>query len=381
MPTLAAAEERWRLTIDNAPVGIALVSLEGKFLRVNQALCAILGYPVEELLELDFQQLTHPDDLDTDLHYLESLVAGEIPSYRMRKRYLHSAGHHVWADLSVSLVRDGRGKPLHFVSHVADLTEEVKSAERIDQINRELNEQKALLERSNADLEAFAMLASHDLQAPLATIRGYMELLETTYADAFDERANEWLDRVAQAADRMSELVSSLLEFSRAGTTQERELVPVPDLVAAVRHDLDQLITETRRRGAGRTRRTGRPGRPAAAAAGAAEPGPELAQAPAPRPEAALRDRGGGARGRLAGHRHRQRRGHPRGAPRERLHDVRASGPQRTRPRHRPGCLPADRRATRRHDLGGQQPRGARAAGSASPCRADGRLPCFGPPA
>jgi PAS domain S-box-containing protein len=246
VPTLAASEERWRLTIDNAPVGIALVSLEGKFLRVNQALCAILGYPVEELLELDFQQLTHPDDLDTDLHYLESLVAGEIPSYRMRKRYLHSAGHHVWADLSVALVRDGRDKPLHFVSHVADLTEEVKAAERIEQINRELNEQKARLERSNTDLEAFAMLASHDLQAPLATIRGYMELLEATYGGVFDERATEWVGRVTQAADRMSQLVSSLLDFSRAGTTQEHELVPVPDLVAEVRHDLDQLIAETK---------------------------------------------------------------------------------------------------------------------------------------
>jgi PAS domain S-box-containing protein len=245
VPTLAAAEERWRLTIDNAPVGIALVSLEGKFLRVNQALCAILGYPVEELLELDFQQLTHPDDLDVDLQLLEALVAGEIPSYRMRKRYLHSAGHHVWADLSVALVRDGKGKPLHFVSHVADLTEEVQAAEQIEQINRELNEKQALLERSNADLEAFAMLASHDLQAPLATIRGYMELLAQTYDAVFDERAHEWVRRVTQSADRMSELVSSLLEFSRTGAAHEHELVPIPELVSEVRHDLEKLIGDT----------------------------------------------------------------------------------------------------------------------------------------
>jgi PAS domain S-box-containing protein len=244
VPTLAAAEERWRLTIDNAPVGIALVSLEGQFLRVNQALCRILGYSAEELLELDFQQLTHLDDLDTDLHYLKQLVAGEIPSYRMRKRYLHAEGHHVWADLSVSLVRDGRGKPLHFVSHVADLTEEVQAASRIEEINRELSEQKILLERSNADLEAFAMLASHDLQAPLATIRGYMELLETTYDDVFDERATEWVDRITQAADRMSQLVDSLLDFSRTGATRERVLVPVSELVEEVRHDLSQLIAE-----------------------------------------------------------------------------------------------------------------------------------------
>src|ERR1700712_1939568 len=218
--TLAAAEERWRLTIDNAPVGIALVSLEGKFMRVNEALCRSLGYSTEELLALDFQQLTHPDDLDTDLHFLEQLVAGEIPSYRMRKRYLHAEGRHVWADLSVSLVRDSDGDPLHFVSHVADLTEEVQAAARIEAINHELN-------------------------APLATIRGYMELLETTYAEAFDERAGEWLGRITQATDRMSQLVNSLLDFSRAGATRMREQVAVPELVAEVRHDLAQLIRDT----------------------------------------------------------------------------------------------------------------------------------------
>ncbi len=244
MPTLAAAEERWRLTIDNAPVGIALVGLDGKFLRVNQALCQILGHSPEELVQLDFQQLTHPDDLGTDLKYLDQLVAGEITSYRMRKRYLHADGYPVWADLSVSLVRDGRGRPLHFVSHVADLTEEVEAAAQIEKFNRVLSEQKALLERSNADLEAFAMLVSHDLQAPLATIRGYMELLDAKYADVFDASASEWTARITQAADRMSELVNSLLDFSRVGGAQLRESVSVANLVEVVRHDLGGLATE-----------------------------------------------------------------------------------------------------------------------------------------
>lgn len=245
MPEPAAAEERWRLTLDNAPVGIALVSLEGTFTRVNQALCGMLGYSTEELLALDFQRITHPDDLDTDLHFLEQLVAGEIPSYRMRKRYLHADGQHVWSDLSVSLVRDSDGQPIHFVSHIADLTEEVEAAARIEAINRELNEQQVLLQRSNADLEAFAMLASHDLQAPLATIRGYLELLESSYAEVFDDRAVEWLGRITDATDRMSQLVNSLLDFSRTGATRMREEVAVPDLVEDVRRDLAQLISDT----------------------------------------------------------------------------------------------------------------------------------------
>jgi len=243
VPELADAEERWRLTIDNAPVGIALVSLEGQFLRVNEALCRILGHTPEELHKLDFQRLTHPDDLGADLDLLDQLVAGEITSYRLRKRYLHADGHHVWADLSVSLVRDPSGTPLHFVSHVADLTDEVKAAAQIQEFNRQLRAQKALLERSNSDLEASAMLASHDLQAPLATIRGYMELIETTYADVFDERATEWVGRVSEAAARMSELVNSLLDFSRIGGNQVREDVSVVELVKEVQEDLGELVT------------------------------------------------------------------------------------------------------------------------------------------
>ncbi|MET0998932.1 MAG: PAS domain S-box protein [Marmoricola sp.] len=247
MPTVADAEERWRLTIDNAPVGIALVSLEGQFVRVNDALCRILGYSAKELETHTFQDLTHPDDLDADLHLLEQLVAGEIPRYRMRKRYLHADGHAIWTNLSVALVRNDEGKPLHFVSHVADLTEEFEAKARIEEINRELNDQKARLERSNADLEAFAMLASHDLQAPIATIRGYMELLSTEYGDALEPNALDWISRATQAAERMGELVSSLLEFSRVSTAGSltREMVSIADLVREVRQDLELAIRET----------------------------------------------------------------------------------------------------------------------------------------
>ncbi len=247
MSTLAAAEERWRLTIDNAPVGIAVVGLDGSFMRVNDTLCRILGYSAEELQERTFQSLTHPEDLDADLHLLQQLIDGDLPRYSLRKRYLRADGSTIWTNLSVGMVRNARGKPLHFVSHVADLTEELEASSRIEQINRELNEQKAMLERSNADLEAFAMLASHDLQAPLATIRGYMELLASEYGEVLEPNANDWIQRAAQAAERMSELVSSLLDFSRVSGSGLLDLEPVSvtDLVRDVTQDLEQLIAQT----------------------------------------------------------------------------------------------------------------------------------------
>ena len=91
------------------------------------------------------------------------------------------------------------------------------------------------------------MLASHDLQAPLATIRGYMELLRSEYTDVLDPNANDWIARATQAAERMGELVSSLLEFSRvtgAGALT-KELVSVSDLVRDVRQDLEQVIRDS----------------------------------------------------------------------------------------------------------------------------------------
>lgn len=119
---LQEAEERFRRTLENAPIGMALVSPDGHFLQVNRALCEIVGYPEQELLALSFQDITHPDDLEADLEYVRQLLAGEIRSYQMEKRYLHRGGHAIWIKLSVSLVRESTGQPRYFVSQIEDIT-------------------------------------------------------------------------------------------------------------------------------------------------------------------------------------------------------------------------------------------------------------------
>src|SRR5208282_2244564 len=97
-------------------------------LRVNDALCRMLGYTSAELLATDFQSLTHPDDLDSDLAQVKAVLAGEIESYQMEKRFFHKRRNIVWILLSVSLVRDSDGRPLYFVSQVQDVTDR-KTAE------------------------------------------------------------------------------------------------------------------------------------------------------------------------------------------------------------------------------------------------------------
>jgi diguanylate cyclase (GGDEF)-like protein/PAS domain S-box-containing protein len=120
---LAEAEERFRSAFDNAPIGIALVAPDGRFIKVNRSLCELTGHSETALLVRSFQSITHPGDLDTDLAYVEDVLSGRRRTYQLEKRYYHADGHVIWVMLSVSLVRDAAGQPLYFISQVADITE------------------------------------------------------------------------------------------------------------------------------------------------------------------------------------------------------------------------------------------------------------------
>jgi len=118
----AESEQRFRLTVDNAPIGMTMVDLGGRFLRPNAELCRMLGYEADQLVQLTFREITHPDDLDVDADLLQRLVAGEFTNYQREKRYHRRDGSTLWVRLSVSVVRDADGEPLHFVGQVEDMT-------------------------------------------------------------------------------------------------------------------------------------------------------------------------------------------------------------------------------------------------------------------
>ena len=106
-----------------AAIGMALVGTNGRFLRVNRSLCELSGYSEDELLNLTFQSITHPDDLHADLSLLQQLIEGKIETYRMKKRYFHRDGRAIWSLLSVSSVRDSAGKIEFFISQIKDISE------------------------------------------------------------------------------------------------------------------------------------------------------------------------------------------------------------------------------------------------------------------
>jgi PAS domain S-box-containing protein len=230
--TLRESEERFRSTFEQAAVGIAHTGLDGRFVRINQRFCDIVGYTQDEMLARTFQKITHPEDLDSDLVYAQQVLAGEIRTYTKEKRYIHKNGGPVWVNLTVSLVRGPSGKPQYFIAVVEDITWR-KEAEQ------ELARRAADLARSNADLEQFAYVASHDLQEPLRIVTSYLQLLEQRYDDQLDDDAREFIGFAVDGAARMKTLINDLLSYSRVGT-RGKEFEPT-DCEAVLRQALANL--------------------------------------------------------------------------------------------------------------------------------------------
>lgn len=134
---LIESETRFRHALKYSVIGMALMSPEGKWLQVNEALCKLLRYSRDDLHHMAFQQLTHPDDLPPELIQLQALLDGKISSYTRKKRCLRSDGVYIWITLSVSLVRNQQGDPLYFIAQMED----------IDELKRSEEENQRLIER------------------------------------------------------------------------------------------------------------------------------------------------------------------------------------------------------------------------------------------
>lgn len=225
------AEQMAEAAFDNAPIGKALVSTDGRWLRVNRALCKLFGLPATSLLEKTFQELTHPDDLEADLELVEQMLAGEIRSYGMEKRYYRADGSVMWAELSVSAVRDENDAVRFFVSQIQDISER-RAAEE--------------LRLRNAELSQFAFAASHDLQEPLRKIAGFSELLLKDYGDALDDRGRHFAQRIIASAERLQDLIQALLSLSRLGRSGlDAETLDLGDVVDEAIENLELQLKDS----------------------------------------------------------------------------------------------------------------------------------------
>ncbi|TGM52396.1 PAS domain-containing sensor histidine kinase [Leptospira vanthielii] len=142
---LRISEDAFRENFDNSAIGMALLDGNGRWLKVNKRVCDIIGYTELELMQLTFQDITHPEDLNVDLTYLEELVTEKRKFYQMEKRYFHKNGNLVYAILAVSMVKNEEGEVLYFISQIIDITE-WKLVER--ELKIALSKNQAILDSS-----------------------------------------------------------------------------------------------------------------------------------------------------------------------------------------------------------------------------------------
>jgi len=202
---LRESEERFRGTFENAAVGIAHKDVTGRFLRVNETFCDIVGYTRDELLTMTWQDITYPGDLAAIVGQYNPLMRGESLSFSLEKRYLRKDHSIVWVDVSVSLQRDAAGLPAYAIAMVQDISERKR-------LEGELRQAKESAESANRAKDEFLANVSHEIRTPMNAILGMTELaLDTPLTD--DQR--QYLKTVRSAAESLLGIINDLLDFSK----------------------------------------------------------------------------------------------------------------------------------------------------------------------
>ncbi len=197
---LRESEERFRRVFEEGPLGLAIVGRDYRFVKVNSALCEMVGYPEAEFVQKTFAEITHQDDVRTDVELAERLFKREIPFYRMQKRYIKKNGAIIWINLTASVISGPDGQPLHGIAMVEDITE-IKRAQ-----------EEALFRQKLESLGTLAGGIAHDFNNLLGAVRAQAELglaeLDT------GSSCEEALMAICEVATRGSDIVRQLMIYA-----------------------------------------------------------------------------------------------------------------------------------------------------------------------
>jgi PAS domain S-box-containing protein len=197
---LRESEERFRRVFEEGPLGLALVGKDYRFVKVNSALCHMVGYDEAELVRMSFVDITHPDDVQSDVELAKQLFKREIPFYRIQKRYVKKNGESIWINLTASMLHGPGGEPLHGLAVVEDITE-IKRAQ-----------EEALLRQKLESVGTLAGGIAHDFNNLLGAVEAQAELaLEELGAGS---SCNEELMAIREVAMRGSEIVRQLMIYA-----------------------------------------------------------------------------------------------------------------------------------------------------------------------
>ncbi|MBS3848839.1 PAS domain S-box protein [Devosia sp. BSSL-BM10] len=191
---LRSSEEKFRIAMEHASIGMTLLEPSGRWLGVNKALADLLGYSQDELLEQNFRTVTHPDDLATSDQLVRQLLDGEIETYTIEKRYLRKNGDTVWAQLSASAVRNPDGSVKYLVAQIQDITER----REVERVKNEL-----------------ISTVSHELRTPVTAIRGALGLLAGTMAAELPLKVRNLIDIANKNSERLILLVNDMLDIDK----------------------------------------------------------------------------------------------------------------------------------------------------------------------
>src|SRR5882724_6816825 len=237
---LRESEERFRGTFENAAVGIVHSDSAGRFLRVNEKFCAIVGYSREELLHKTLQDIIHPDELKAHVeHYESCFVRNAPPAFGVERRFLRKDGTTVWVEAYASFQHDASGRPVYVIGAVQDISER----KRLDE---ELHRAKESAEAANRAKDEFLANVSHEIRTPMNAILGMTELVLDT---PLEEDQRQGLKTVKSAADSLLGIINDLLDFSKI-EAGKLELVPADfSLRAAVGDTLRALALRAHKKG------------------------------------------------------------------------------------------------------------------------------------
>ena len=267
------AEEEFRLAFEQSGIGMGLVSPDGHWLKVNPELCNITGYTESEMLELDFQAITYPDDLELDLKYVEGMLNGSIMKYQRKKRYMRKDKGIIWVKVTVCLVKDQARKPLYFILQIEDITKSEEAEETIRKMNLELEEkvkdrtfeiqksQASLinllddvyekseeLKRTTAELmvskeraedadrlkSAFLATMSHELRTPLNSIIGFTGIILDGLSGPINDEQNKQLNMVKTSGKHLLSLIQDILDVSKIESGQFKVNITHFDMQTAI---------------------------------------------------------------------------------------------------------------------------------------------------
>ncbi|NDC40612.1 MAG: PAS domain S-box protein [Chitinophagia bacterium] len=212
--SLKLSNEVLSSAFDYSAIGIGFISPEGRWLKVNDALCKITGYAREELMEMCYPDITFPEDIDNDKVLIERLLNKEIATYSLDKRYVSKGGNIIWVYITVSLVWNDDGTPKFFISQVIDITRQRKLNDAANRQNAELLATRNSLVSKVEQLEEMGHMIAHNLRGPVNNIKLIAESLIATDDDKLftNEEAGTLIH---QSAQRLSNALNSLMELTR----------------------------------------------------------------------------------------------------------------------------------------------------------------------